>query len=236
MINIKLEEANSLKIQMQMEGDVQGKADMRFSVISEGVRYSFDAKQVEEGVYEFEFPKMLGKINEGAYDAEIEIIVDGKHFVPLTETVKFTKEAKPTVKLEETSVAAPVASAVKVKLGEVTKKAPPVIVESVRNLLTVSKVDNLIDSGLALAGLNELLNEDSRIMTHGKTELLIKHGNLSEAEVLAALKLVETRGTDLDSLPNVSSIASLSEHVTTALINVLRDKGISSRTLKAHGL
>jgi hypothetical protein len=90
---------------MEIEGDARGDAELRFSVLSEGVRYSFNAKPVEKGVYEIEFPKMLGKIAEGVYEAEVEIIIGGehhgKHFVPLTETVKFTKEVRPVVKLAE---------------------------------------------------------------------------------------------------------------------------------------
>jgi hypothetical protein len=234
MIEIKLEEASTLPLEMHIEGDVKKDApQLRFSVISEGLRYSFGSKKTGSG-YEVEFPVMEGKLKEGTYEAEIEVIVDGKHFVALTETVKFTKEVKPTVKLSET-VAAPTGepSAVKLKLGAVATQPKKPMVEGLKGLLTHAKIGDEISTEMTINGLSTLV-EGKTFATNDA--IIYSKEKITEAQVLAALKMVEGRGTDLDILPSFAPLAKLSENVKTALANVLRDKGISTRTLKTHGL
>lgn len=232
MINIKLEESSSLKIDMEIEGSVHGKTDMRLSVLNEGLRYSFNAKHMGGTGWEIEFPKMIGKINEGTYDAEIEIIVDGKHFVPLTETVNFTKEIKPTVKLAE-AAPKPATAGVKVKLGEVAKKPEKVLVENVKSLIHAAKVDNEVNTALALFGLNALV--EGRAQTNEYIRIA-PAAISSEAELLAVLKLIESRGDDLTTIPTCEALAGHSVKVREALINVLKDKGISTKNIIAAGI
>jgi hypothetical protein len=221
MIEIKLEEASAIKIGMEIEGNAKGAAELRFSVLSEGVRYSFPAKQVDDGVYEIHVPKMLGKVNEGVYEAEVEIIIaegnHGKHFVPLTETVKFTKEVRPVVKLAETVRAVEKETAIRVKLGEVKKS---VRVTDAKSLLESVQDGDTVNTAQMLTGLVGLLEAQS----------------LSEKEALAAIKMVEFYGTDIETLPEVTQLAEMSARVREELVPVLRDKGISTNRLKAAGL
>lgn len=235
MIEIKLEDPSSLTLEMHIDGDVKKEApQLRFSVLAEGMRYTFNSRQTEAGVYEIEFPKMLGKITEGEYPAEVEIIVDGKHFVPLEETVKFTKEVKPTVKLAETFAQVQQETDVKVKLGSLKVQKPKKIISDVRGLVASLNESEEIDTTFALAALNKFaLNESAEI---GEVALKPKK-TLSESEALAALRILgSSESTDVDAGDvDVDGIRAISEQVSDELRDVLSTKGVSARNLKKLG-
>lgn len=243
MIEIKLEEATSLTLEMQIEGDVKkDDTQLRFSVVSEGIRYSFAGREVEKGVYQIEFPVMSGLITEGQYPAEVEIMVDGKYFVPLEETIKFTKAIKPTVKLAEGAVqsAGPDQSAFKIKLAAVQASPPETIVESVKGIVaTLTQKTNEgqeIDTALALNCLHGLVSgegyhdREARVRARGK-------GQVNEAEVLAAIRFIHKYGTDVESNQTLALTGStpLSERAQQEVAKALMEKGMSARSLRAKG-
>jgi hypothetical protein len=235
MIDIKLEEPSSLTIEMKIEGDVKDEAaQLRFSVLAEGIRYSFNSTETEDGVYKIDFPTMTGKITEGVYPAEIEIIVDGKHFVPLEETVKFIKEIKPTVKLSET-VAQVQGDKVNVRMGAVRVIAPKKTISDVRGLLACLQESEEIDTSFALDALNKFaLNESA---TLGNFNIAPKKA-LAESEAIAALRIIgSSDSTDVSASDlNISGIKAISEKVASQLGDVLGTKGVSARALKSLGL
>lgn len=105
MIEINLDEISTITIEMQIDGNIESnKTEMRFSIINENIRHSFIGKRIDNGIYQIKFPKLLGKIDEGTYDAEIEILIGDKHFVPLTETVNLFKKIEPKVIIKKPDV------------------------------------------------------------------------------------------------------------------------------------
>lgn len=240
MIEIKLEEASSLTLEMAIEGDVKTDApEMHFTVMSEGLRYSFPATRHENGVYKVNVPQMLGKINEGEYDAIVEIIVDGKYFKPLTETVKFTKEVKPIVKMNEHVPTLAREAAVSVKMGKVALQ--PKLVEATRITNVKDMVEQLvetqgsshsIDTTQALRCLASLVSNTK--LTESAGLLVDPARAASEAEVLAMLKMVRRHGTDIQTAGNIGPLMNISERVTQEMRELLLDKGLPARELQRY--
>lgn len=216
MIELKLEEASSLTLNMKLEGDVAGTPQLRFSILSEGMRYTFEATANGNGEFEVQFPVLEGKLDAGTYNAEVEILVDNKHFVPLQETVKLTKEVKPVVKLAEAVKKVQEAS-VEIKVGAPKAVKP---IKDAKSLLESVQDGDTVNTGPMLVGLTKLAEAEK----------------LSEKEALASFKMIEFYGTDISVVPEIGSLVNLSEAVRTELVSVLRDKGISTRKLKDIGL
>lgn len=236
MIELKLEEASSLTLNMKLEGDVAGTPQLRFSILSEGMRYTFEATANGNGEFEVQFPVLEGKLAAGTYNAEVEILVDNKHFVPLQETVRLTKEVKPVVKLAEAVKKVQEAS-VEVKVGVTKKVEPPKVIHDVKGLLEVVSENNIIDTTRMLVGLNSLAaRTDGGLFGKDLNVQLDGRGGLTEKEALTALKLLEHHGTDMDRLFALDHLAAVSDNVRGELIDVLRDKGISTSKLKESGL
>lgn len=119
-MEIEIDKESSFTLEMKIDGEVNSKEPpkMRFSIVSEGVTLSLNAKRVDNGVYEINVPKLKGMLEAGEYEANVEVFIDGKHFVPLKETVRLKQEVKPTVKISE---------AVKT-----TKTEPEITIESIQ--------------------------------------------------------------------------------------------------------
>jgi hypothetical protein len=232
MIEIKLEEASSLSMEMKIDGDVKGDTQLRFTVLDEGLRYSFESKATSDGVYEIAFPVMEGKIAAGEYQAQVEIMVDGKYFVPLQETVKFTKMVKPTVKLAEQMKKSEAQPAVQVRVGTVAAVAPLKQITDVRGLVATMSGDE-VNTEFALRALNGLALNESVILEGFK---IAPKKALTEAEAIAALRLIKDNGTDLNTKESLwEGIKALSPKAASELRDVLAEKGISARVLKAFG-
>lgn len=236
MIEIKLEEASSLTLEMQIEGDVKSDApEMRFSIMSEGLRYSFPATLVEEGVYKIDFPQMLGKINEGEYEAAVEIIVDGKYFQPLSETVKFTKEVKPIVKMNETVAPKVQAASASVKIGKLEKapEAPKVEIAKicdVKGIVTHLVENNTINTTTAINCLNWLVKGEKLELS--ESLIVDPSRKANEAEVLATLKLLQRNGTDVEHTGRIDALMNISERVSNELRALFLEKGLPARDLQ----
>ena len=232
MIEIKLEQASTLTMEMKIEGDIKGATpQLRLSVLAEGLRYSFGATQTSPHVYQIDFPVMEGKINEGQYDAQVEIMVDGKYFVPLEEKINFTREIKPSVKLAE-AVAENVQE-VKVKFGVVKKLEEKVVISDARSLIGTLTEGEEIDTAFAIKALNGLsLNETVDIDGFR----IAPKRPLVEAEALAALRLIRQLGSDLEDKSVIwEGLQNLSTKTANELRAVLAEKGLSAKFLKQHG-
>lgn len=232
MIEIKLEETSSITLEMHIDGDVNDTPQLRFSVLSEGMRYSFDSVQTSSGVYKIEFPTMLGKLTEGVYPAEVEIIIGGKHFVPLEETVRFTREVKPTVKLAE--AVAQVQKENEVKVRMVRMEQPKKTISDVRGLVHSLNESAEIDTTFAINALNKIALNQSAVV--GKYQIK-PTSKLTESEALAALRLLNTAdSTDVQAADiDAEGLRNISEKVAAELKTVLGSKGVSQRGLKNLG-
>ena len=127
MIELDIDKESSFTLQMQIDGHVDGSKppQMRFSIVSEGFTLAIPAKRVDNGVYEINCPKLKGILEAGDYEAQVEVIVDEKHFVPMTEKLRLKQEVKPTVTMIESKQATPAPEVkVGISMGKIEQKAP----------------------------------------------------------------------------------------------------------------
>lgn len=122
-MEIEIDKESSFTLEMKIDGEVSSKEPpkMRFSIVHEGITFSLNAKRVDNGVYEINVPKLKGILEAGEYEANVEVFIDGKHFVPLKETVKLKQEMKPTVKIAESAKPAKAESEITVQKIEIKK-------------------------------------------------------------------------------------------------------------------
>lgn len=105
MIELDLYNETSISLEMEIEGDTNPSETplMRFSIKHPKYVISFVAKNLSNGAYEIQFPAVKGLLEAGEYDADIEILIAGRYFVPLSEKVKVKNDIKPVVKLTQQS-------------------------------------------------------------------------------------------------------------------------------------
>ena len=108
-MEIDLDKESIFTLEMKIDGEVNSSEPprMRFSIVNENMTISLVAKRVDNGIYQISVPKMVGILEAGEYEANVEVFIDGKHFIPLKETVHFKQEVKPTVKISESSRSTP---------------------------------------------------------------------------------------------------------------------------------
>lgn len=103
MIELDIDKETAFTLEMQIDGDVSASKppEMRFSIIGENFVFSVPARRVDNGVYEVVCPKLKGIMASGDYKVNVEVFIDEKHFIPLTDKIRLKEEIKPTVKLAE---------------------------------------------------------------------------------------------------------------------------------------
>lgn len=130
-IDLDLEESNDLTFKIKMEGTAMSPAKVRLVCENEDFAYMFNGYGTgEDEVVQFTLPRMDKKINEGTYNARVEVLVDNRYFAPLQFQINFKKTlsvvaeaiqvvkkaAKPEITVTASPVAkpaAPVASTIK---------------------------------------------------------------------------------------------------------------------------
>jgi hypothetical protein len=85
---IDLQEAAELDFEVEVFGTAEKASDIRFVIEGEG----FDIIcrcQEEKGSIKVRVPKLKGILPAGVYESRLEVIVGGKIFVPLRESIEF---------------------------------------------------------------------------------------------------------------------------------------------------
>lgn len=218
MIELKLEEDSTIRLAMDLNGDVDSPAEMRFSIISEGIRYSFNGNHIGNNDYEIRFPAMEGKITEGKYQGEVEILIGNQHFVPLTETVSFTKEIKPIVTISESKQSDKKDVFVRItNMKQLTGKP----IKDVEQLVTTFLENNNLNTEAVLNGLDAFISKEDTMITEGYHSSY--HKNLSEDEVVGVLKIVGKYGNSLNETKDWRHIKNMSPE-TKKIMTELIDK------------
>ena len=85
---MQLDEATVLEFDLQVFGTAEKTSNIRF--IIEGEEYSIMCKCTEsDGNISVKIPKLKGVIPAGVYESRLEVVLDGKLFTPLSESVEF---------------------------------------------------------------------------------------------------------------------------------------------------
>ena len=91
-IELDLEESNDLTFKIKMEGTAMAPAKVRLVCENEDFAYMFNGYGTgEDEVVQFTLPRMDKKINEGTYNARVEVLVDNRYFAPLQFQINFKK-------------------------------------------------------------------------------------------------------------------------------------------------
>lgn len=133
LAQLELNEASEVDFGIEIHGTSEASSEIRF--IIEGPQYGILCKCVDNnGVITASIPKLKGILPAGIFEAKLEVVVDGKFFTPLTESIEF----KPMVEFDVHSAKAKPAQVMKVETKNikvrVVEKAPEQIAEEVDDL------------------------------------------------------------------------------------------------------
>ena len=100
-MEIFLNRTAQLEIDVRVAG-ADGKKfqpEVRLSLIKEGMRLSLPAVQVSGTNYSVSVPVLEGRLAPGTCDMEVEVLVDGKHFVPVRGMASLKEEIRPVAEI-----------------------------------------------------------------------------------------------------------------------------------------
>lgn len=145
---LQLDEESELEFSMQVFGTTEQTSDVRFVIEGE----DFDV--VLHGIYEngnvkVKVPKMKHVMTPGVHECKIEVILDGKVFSPLNESIEFETLVEFDVKKTKTEK---IKESVKVEPIKVTTKSA-----------TVNKIDEAVKQGydiIEYGGFNAIKKDD----------------------------------------------------------------------------
>jgi len=164
-IALRLDEREDVRFNLKITSTDQLGSDpdvqFRFICEAEEVEFAFRGTSLSDGSVQVVVPPMKGVIPEGVYDARMEVVVEGRHFVPLELEAEFKEPMK--VVAESVSVVSqkldesgPVSVVASVK-SSTTKKAPrraKPVKEAPRKRPSVTKM-----SSQKLADMDKLLKD-----------------------------------------------------------------------------
>ena len=124
-ITLDMDEANELAFKVKIEG-ATGPAKVRLVCEANEIAYMFDGyKGPGEDVVEFTVPKMKDKIQEGTYDARVEVLIENRYFSPVQFRVNFKKAVQVFAESIRPNRPANVIPEVKVSAISVQRKPQP---------------------------------------------------------------------------------------------------------------
>lgn len=138
MKKIDLDKESSFDLEMEIHGDVPNgtKSSVYFTIISEKMRLSFEGKRIENGVYRINIPVLKNILESGKYDFEVNVLIDGKYFSPIKESLELIEEVKPVIKMKESKKDSEVSIKILESKKEVKKPVPmPAILKMVGKVI-----------------------------------------------------------------------------------------------------
>lgn len=114
LAQLELNESSEVDFGIEIHGTTEASSEIRF--IIEGPQYGIVCKCTENnGIITARIPKLKGILPAGTFDAKLEVVVDGKFFTPLKESIEF----KPMVEFDVTSTKAKPSQPLKVETKNV---------------------------------------------------------------------------------------------------------------------
>lgn len=129
-VELDLEEASDLMFKVRVEGAGNSPAKVRLVCEGPQVAYMFNATGTNEpDVVQFNLPAMNNKLQEGTYQARIEVLVENRYFSPVTFNISFKKAMKVVA---ESIVVKP-----KAKPPEISVSVAPILVKKPEPVVSV---------------------------------------------------------------------------------------------------
>lgn len=144
-IDLDVDENNELLFRVTIEGIDQSPAKVRLFCEGTDVSYVFNGKAAgQDGLIQFDVPPMIGKLKEGKYVANVEVLVENKYFTPIQFNLNFKKPV--SVVAESLNVVA------RKPAPEVKVTATPVVVKKAQQ----TQHSTLRERSIARAASSEL--------------------------------------------------------------------------------
>jgi len=147
---------NKFQCNLQVEGTSLVKSQARVILETNEMNYLFKGKIYDDGLCEFELPKLKGVLNEGSIGMlRLEVIADDVHFEPWASDFVVEADKKVMVTIQEQETKKPSISMNTITLTEATKvperkevvketvKKEPVKKETPKEATTITKNDIL---------------------------------------------------------------------------------------------
>ena len=145
---LQLDEESEMEFSMQVFGTAEQTSDIR--LVIEGSEYDIILHGIyENGNVKIKVPKLKGIMASGVHECKMEVIIDGKVFSPLQESIEF----EPLVEFDvQKTKSAPIKESVTVAPIKVTTKS-----------VVVNKIDEAIKQGyevIEYGGFNAIKKDD----------------------------------------------------------------------------
>lgn len=119
-IALYLDQDNELRFNVAIEGSKPGAPKYRLVFEGKNFSYTFSGQQTAAGEVSFTIPTMKNLIKEGAYHADLEVMIDDRYFTPLSFDATFEE----SVKVRAEAVSRPVQKKPAVTASIVTARSP----------------------------------------------------------------------------------------------------------------
>lgn len=119
-IALYLDQDNELRFNVAIEGSKPGAPKYRLVFEGKNFSYTFSGQQTAPGEVSFTIPTMKNLMKEGAYHADLEVMIDDRYFTPLSFDATFEE----SVKVRAEAVSRPVQKKPAVTASIVTARAP----------------------------------------------------------------------------------------------------------------
>jgi len=131
-IELDIEESNELAFKIKMEGAATSPAKVRLVCEGQDVAYMFSGYGTGESeVVQFTLPRMTEKLEEGTYQARVEVLVENRYFAPLHFQINF-KRAMSVVAESIQVVQKPAKPDIKVSAGQIQVIRPQLAAQPIR--------------------------------------------------------------------------------------------------------
>jgi hypothetical protein len=91
-IALNLDEANQLLFKMNVKGTNKSPSTVRLVFEGKDFVYGISGTPAEdEDFYKFDVPALHNKLDEGSYSTKVEVVVDGRYFVPVEFSTEFKR-------------------------------------------------------------------------------------------------------------------------------------------------
>lgn len=134
-IVLNLSETNDLIFKMKIKGSSRAPSIVRLVFEGRDYSYSVPGSEAADGNYKFVVPSMEDRgLDEGEYKASVEVVVDGRHFLPIQFDAEFVRPIEvqaEAVIVHKRQEAKPLVETTAKKKAPIAEKAPePLKVEA----------------------------------------------------------------------------------------------------------
>lgn len=94
-VDLDVEESNELAFKIKVEGTANSPARVRLVCEGPEMSYMFNGRGTgDDGIVQFIMPKMSDKLQEGIYQARVEVLIENRYFSPVQFQINFKKAVK----------------------------------------------------------------------------------------------------------------------------------------------